>query len=210
MLSLYLLTGNVRDFMKWIERFFSEERLNKLLDITFPTEHVFKNNLVVKLAEEACGLNRIEMLNDVPAALLGRDGMAERRLFSTGYLKDVVAASFSMYPLFEQVPIVGSPYNSGYPDFRVQIEDMFRIDVDETVFVSVDNAHPIKFRHGRLMQLFTNYMDFIQDRRDGTRGNGLADHDIVLEFSEADMHPGRMLEISEEISFKLLSKITHK
>jgi hypothetical protein len=208
-LSLYLLTGTVKDFRKWIGRFFSEERLNKLLDITFPTEHVFKNNLIMKLAEEACGLSRIEMLNDVPTAVLGRDGMTERRLFSTGYLKDVVAASFCMYPLFEQVPIMGSPYNSGYPDFSVQIEDMFRIDVDETVYVSADNAHPIKFREGRLMQLFANYMGFIHDRRDGNRRNGLADHNIVLEFSEADMHPGRIMEVSEELSFKLLSEITH-
>jgi hypothetical protein len=208
-LSLYLLTGTVRDFRKWVGRFFSEERLNKLLDITFPTEHVFKNNLVVKLAEEACGVNRIEMLNEVPTALLGRNGMAERRLFSTGYLRDVVAASFCMYPLFEQVPIAGSSYNSGYPDFRVQIEDILRTGVDETVFVTANSTNPIKFRDGRLMQLFTNYLGFIQQSRDGSRRDGLADHNIVLEFPEAVMHPGRMLQISEELSFKLLSKIMH-
>jgi predicted acylesterase/phospholipase RssA len=206
--SLFLLSSSQSEFKKWLEHFFSEDRINKLLDITFPTDHVFKNNLIAKLADEICGSNRIEMLNDVPVAILGQNGAMTRRLFSTGHLKDLLAASFCLYPVFEQVPIMDTPCNSGYPDFRVRIEDLFRIDVDETVYVSVDNSSAMNYPEGKLISLFNNYMAFVEDRHVEGKTGDFSDINIVLEVSERDIKIGKILDTSRELADKFVSSIT--
>ena len=206
--SIFLLSSSQIEFKKWLEHFFSEDRINKLLDITFPTDYVFQNNLIAKLADEICGSNRIEMLHDVPVAILGQNGATTRRLFSTGHLKDLLTASFCLYPVFEQVPIMGTPCNSGYPDFRVRIEDLFRIDVDETVYVSVDNSSAMNYPEGKLIKLFNNYMGFVEERHvDGKMGD-FSDINIVLEVSERDIKIGKILDASRVLADKFVSIIT--
>jgi predicted acylesterase/phospholipase RssA len=206
-LSLFLVSGSPGEFNKWLAYFFSEERINKLLDIAFPTEHVFKNNLVLKLAEEICGSARIEMRYDVPLALLGQDGTKMRRLFSTGYLRDILAASFCMYPLFEQVAVAGVGHNSGYPDFRARVEDLFRNDVDETVCVSVDNGSGTNYPEGKIFRLFGNYLRCADERRIDGNTYGFSDIDIALDASVKDFKISKILDASREQAEKLVSNI---
>jgi hypothetical protein len=205
--SLFLMAGSPIEFEKWLTYFFSEDRINKLLDITFPTAHVFKNNLVMKLAEEICGSARIEMLHDIPLAVLGQNGTKMRRLFSTGYLRDIMTASFCMYPLFEQVAIAGVGHNSGYPDFRARVEDLFRNDVDETVYVSVDNGSVMNYPEGKVVGLFGNYLRCADDRRIGGTGFDLSDVNIVLDASVKDFRIHKILDASREQADKLISSI---
>jgi hypothetical protein len=206
-LSLYLLSGGKSEFRKRMEQLFSPERLNKLLDITFPSEYVFKKDVISKLAGEICGENRLEMFREMPVAMLGRNGMEERRLFSTGYLRDMITASFCLYPIFEQVEILGGRYNSGYPDFRVRVEDLFRVDVDETVYVSVDNSMTMSYRDGKLMNFFSGYLSCVEERAVDDKVSDLSDVSMVLEVSEKDIRLDRIYDSSLEIADKLLKKL---
>ena len=92
----------------------------------------------------------------------------------------------------------------------MRVEDLFRIDVDETVFVSVRNAMKPAYRDGKLMSFFTRYLDFVGEQAiDGATGD-LADERIVLEVSEKDVRPGRIIDHSREISDKLVKKLSRK
>jgi hypothetical protein len=208
--ALSLLSGSGAEFRKHLDHFFSEDRMSRLLDITFPTDHVFKNDGVVKLAGEICGSARIESFRGLPVAMLGQGGTSGRRLCSTGYLRDMVAASFCLYPVFEEVPILEGRYNAGYPGFSVRAEDLLRIDVDETVCVSVRNAMKPTYRDGKLMSFFTRYLDFIGDQETDNAASDLADERIVIEVSEKDVRPGKILDYSREISDKLVKKLSLK
>ncbi|HNW27336.1 MAG TPA: cyclic nucleotide-binding domain-containing protein [Spirochaetota bacterium] len=205
-LSLFLLSGGKNEFRKRIEQFFSEDRLNKLLDITFPTDCVFKNNAVSKLAGEICGDSRIETFHQLPVVMTGQDGTDDRRIFSTGYLRDAVAASFSLYPIFEQTEIAGRRYNSGFPDYRVRVEDLFRVDVDEVAYVSVDNASAPGYRDGKLISFFARYLAGVEKRSPGDRVSDLSDASYAIEVSERDIRIDRILDSSQEISEKLLKR----
>jgi predicted acylesterase/phospholipase RssA len=208
--ALSLLSGSGGEFRKRMDHFFSEDRMSKLLDVTFPTDHVFKNDSVLKLAGEVCGSARVETFRDLPVAMLGQNGTSTRRLFSTGYLRDVVAASFCLYPVFEEVPILDGRYNAGYPGFRVRAEDLFRIDIDETVCVSVRNAVKPAYRDGKLMSFFTRYLDFVGEQAvDGTTSD-LSEESIVLEVSEKDVRPARIIDSAREISDKLVKKLARR
>ncbi|MBP7738277.1 MAG: hypothetical protein KA369_20045 [Spirochaetes bacterium] len=206
-LALHLLSGGKSEFRKRIEHFFAEERLSKLLDITFPTDCVFKSGAVQKLAGEICGESRVETFSQLPAVMTRLDGTDERRIFSTGYLRDMVAASFSLYPIFEQVDISGSRCNSGYPDCRVRVEDLFRIDVDEVVSVSVDNGSALGYRDGKLISFFARYLASVEGRAAEDRASNLSDASLVIAVSEKDVRIDRILDSAEELSEKLIKSL---
>ncbi len=206
-MSLFLLAGPSADFRKWLAYFFSEDRLGKLLDISFPTEHVFKNNSVMKLAEEICGHTRIEMMRDIPLAALGRAGGNAGRLFSTGYLSSVMAASFCLYPLFEQVTIAGEGYHSGYPCIGARVEDLFRGDVDETVYVSVESSSMMNHPEAKIAKLFGNYLGFVDERRMESAAYDLSDVKIILDGSAKEFRINKILDESREQADRLLSAI---
>lgn len=205
-LALHLLSGGGKEFRKRIEHFFSPERVGKLLDITFPTGHVFKNGVVSKLAADICGDARIEMYHELPTAMLGRNGTGTRRLFSTGYLRDMTAASFCLYPIFEQVDISGGSFNAGYPDYRVRVEDMLRNDIDETAYISVYNSGQIGYPDGKLISFFTRYLDCAEDRGGDDNAGDLSDSRLILEVSEREVRIDRMLESSRGLSEGLIKK----
>ncbi len=206
-LSLYLLSDGKNEFRKRMEQFFSEDRMNRLLDITFPADCVFKNSAVSKLAGEMCGDSRIETFSQMPVAMMGRDGTEDRRIFSTGYLRDMVAASFCLYPIFEQTEIKGGRYNPGYPDYRVRVEDLFRVDVDEVVYVSVNNGSTLGYHDGKLISFFARYIASAEARTADEKVSDLSDASHVLEVSEKDVQIDRILDSSQELSEKLLKSL---
>ncbi len=202
--ALYLAGGSRDDFTRTVTQLFSEEKLNRLMDITFPDEYIFKNNSIVKFATEAAGQNRMEAYTGSPVALLGRAGTRARRTFSTGYLRDMIAASFLMYPVFEDITIAGELYNSGYPELRVRIEDIFRTSADEILYVSVDNKSPLEFRHGRILKFYEKYIDLTARKPYADKISDLADRNLVIEVQEKDLRVEKILKQSEEFSARLL------
>lgn len=205
-MALSLRSGNSGEFRKLLGRFFMEDRMEKLLDVTFPTEHVYRNNLVLKLAGELFGESRVETFHDLPLAMLGRGGGGGRRIFSTGYLRDLAAASFCLYPVFEEIGISGEACHSGYPGSRVRVEDMLRIDVDTIVYAAVENTAVLRRRGDAMAGFFSRYLDFLESvpRCEGTAD--LADERLIMEVSEKEFRFEGILERSGDIAGKLLGK----
>ncbi len=205
--GLHLVADSREDFSRSVSRLFSEERLNRLMDITFPDEYIFKNSSIVKFATEAAGQSRMESYLSSPVALLGRAGTGGRRAFCTGYLRDMMAASFLMYPIFEDLNIAEDSYNSGYPELRVRVEDMFRTDADEIFFVSVDNKAPLEFRRGRILKFYEKYIDLTAQKPYADKISDLADRNLVIEAPETDLRVEKILKQSEEHSARLLKDL---
>ena len=197
-MSMYLVSENMNDFRKMILNFFSESKINKFLDITFPEEYVFKNNLISKFADEIFAKNRIETFENIPAAMFGEDGINSRRIFSTGFQRDLIAASFCIYPIFDQPKISKNYYNSGYPSLKVRVEDLFRTDVDEIVYVSVNNRSNLNYRNGRLLKFYEKYIDFIELNNYDDKMSNLADKNLVIDVSEKEVKTEKILELSEK------------
>ncbi len=205
-LALYLRSGDNREFRRLLGRFFMEDRMEKLLDVTFPTEHVYRNNLALKLAGEIFGDSRAETFRDLPMAMLGHGGGGGRRIFSTGYLRDLAAASFCLYPVFEEIDIHGESCHSGYPASRVRVEDMLRIDVDTIVYAAVENRTPLRRRGDAMAGFFSRYLDFLESVPRGEDAAELADERLVMELSEREFRFEGFLDRSREIAGKLVGK----
>ena len=98
----------------------------------------------------------------LPVALLSNSKTNEEINFSTGFMKDILAASFLIYPVFESIPIGGNEFNSGYPGSAVRPENLFRADVDETTFVKVNNSEKLKIKENSVLTFYKKYLEFLQ------------------------------------------------
>ena len=165
---------------------------------------------MLKLAGDIFGESRAETFHDLPMAMLGRGGGAGRRIFSTGYLRDLVAASFCLYPVFEEIDIHGESCHSGYPASRVRVEDMLRIDVDTIVYASVENRVPLRRRGDAMAGFFSRYLDFLESAPRGEGAAEFADERLVLEVSEKEFRFEGILERSGEIARRLVGKGTRR
>ncbi|MBN1534000.1 MAG: hypothetical protein JXA20_15125 [Spirochaetes bacterium] len=205
--ALHHLCGDGEDFTRCYAEFFQEERFNSFLDITFPDGHLFRQGGISKFADEVCGKTRIEELQSLPAVMLGETRNGVRHVFSTGYCRDMVAASFLQHPIFEGREIAGKRFCSGFPGIRVRAEDLFRTDTGEVIYVSVSNSLAIGFPRGKLLPLFRDYMGtYLREGVPDSTGE-LADRSIQLDVSEKDLRPEKILRISEDLANKLLKDI---
>jgi len=204
MAVFYMLSSDEAGYKKRVASFFSEDRINSYLDVTFPEEHVFKGNSVHKMASELAGDSRIEMLENIPIAMLSDSDSGLKRLFSTGYLKDMVTSSFLINPIFESHSICDSSFNSGYPFHKVRVEDLFRTDTDEIINLSVNNRQRLHFREGRVLKFYKKYIDFLEDKQYDEKISSNAHRNIVIDVNEKDFKIDKLMRISEEKSEELI------
>ncbi|PKL37635.1 MAG: hypothetical protein CVV44_14920 [Spirochaetae bacterium HGW-Spirochaetae-1] len=204
--ALYVVSNDPEGFIKNISRFFDEEKVNGYLDITFPEKHIFKNGGISRIAADLCGKNRIEMYNTVPTVLLHDTEKNARRIFSTGYIKDLFEASFLIHPIFESKNIGGTMYSSGYPLHKAMVEDLYRTDVDEISFVSINNRSTLRYRSGKVLEFYKKYIDFLEDGQYDEKYSDLADGNYVIEVDEEEFRLESLLERSSELSRAILSK----
>ena len=201
-MALSLLSEGSDPFRRRIVQFFSQQRFGKLLDITFPDEHIFRNDAVRKAAAEMCGDIRLEMLPTLPAVMLCRKEASDRRIVTVGYLKDTMAASFCISPLFEDVTIRGEGYHSGYPDAKVMVEDLFRLDIDETVYVSAGDTR-FRYQRGSVIGFFARYLSTTAPEYDASAGT-LADARYLLDLQESQAKVGRLFDEAKKQGLDLM------
>ncbi len=206
-LLLNILSENRDEFNSRISDFFSEERIKSFLDIVFPDKYMFKKNAVAKYANEICRERRIENYRTIPAAMLCESGTDDSRLFTTGYLRNIVEASIVSYPVFESAEINGKPYNSGYPFYRVKVEELFRTDIDEIYYVTVNNREKMEFRSERVLKFFRDYIDLEYRNQFHKKKSNLADGNIVIDVSEKELKIEKIIEDSEAVSSKLIGEL---
>ena len=198
MLALLHVSADVNDFKKKIVSFFSEDKINRLLDITFPDEYVFKKNLIEKYAMELCGNTRLEMFTSMPVALLCRDHDQGKELFSTGYLKEVFAASFSMSPVFESVKIGGKAYSSGFPHACAAVEDLFRTDAQEITYVAVQNSEVLSLKKGRILPFYQKFVHYFENSSRSEKINMLANKSYIINVAAKDLDLKKIISSTEE------------
>ncbi|MCU0849394.1 MAG: hypothetical protein MUD12_16045 [Spirochaetes bacterium] len=195
--SIFLLSRDNAEFRKSFLKFFDEDGINRLLDITFPDNFIFKNSAVLRFASEVAGDARLESMETVPAAMLYESGSDCCRIFTTGHLRDAMAASFCVRPHFEPVSIAGRDYHSGF----VGAADLLRSDYERIDHVSVSAQRELTFREGRVLRY---YRGLLEDAGYETARGWPADRSFVLDAPVTELRPEKIYEISADISNKLL------
>lgn len=182
----YLLHQNETGFLKEIKRFYEGNITTTLLDITFPEENIFRNNRILKFCSDIAGSSRIEYFNSLPL-MLGADIHNEKKIFSTGYLRNLLAASFVMSPVFEPVKSHGSFFTNGYPLYQPAIADLFRIDT-RNVFYSYISGHNQSIRQGKTINFFDKYIEYAYQQQpiDSLTNNFTNYIEIAIDEKEKD------------------------
>lgn len=209
MLALYQNSANEAEFKKAVSSFFSEDKINRLLDITFPDDYVFKNSLIEKTARDLCGETRLEMFSLSPVALLNREGEDKRQIMSTGYLRDIFSASFLVYPVFESMSIYGRSYSSGFPGQRAAVQDLFRTDISEISHVAVQNNRSFSLKKGRVLPFYTKYVSFLENAgSEDDKINMLADSSYMIEVPDKALDMNDIFSETEKASAGFFEKIS--
>jgi hypothetical protein len=201
--ALFVVAGNADDYKKMLVELFSPEKLNAMLDITFPDEYVIKNDGVMKTVKEMVRGRRIEFYRNAPAAMLFSEDDARARAFTTGFMKDVMTASFLLHPVFESAALAGSRYHSGYPLSYAVPEDLFRTDNEEIVYALVRCEGNAGYRSGRVLGFYERYREYAQNVSTA-RMTVLADRKVVLDIPDKGVATKKMLDLSEEKAVKMI------
>lgn len=204
-ISLYLILGkeNLKDGFR---KFFSSEQINRNCNITFPERHVFKTGNLIKYCEELAGGRRIEMFQSLPLCRL-MDISGRSRLFSTGIMSRLMAASFVSTPLFEPVTIDGIEYHSGFPGNQVSGVHIFRTEADDITFLSVKNRETLQPGTG-IIELYSNWLKSSVISDAGFPGQDIfTGKNLILEVSSEEFRFDKIFEETQILSESLVSKI---
>jgi hypothetical protein len=159
---LYILSGDQESFDSNFIKLFSEEKIKALLEVTFPDDHVYKNGKINNYAGDMAGDKRIEHYSLLPAVMLADHGTNNRRIFSTGFVRDLFTASF-LLDIFEPKNIADSLYFSGYPLTYVKPEDLLRTDIDNIRSVSINNRQKLNFGEKKTSKFFKGYVESLNN-----------------------------------------------
>jgi len=185
-IACYLLNQDEKSFLKEIQRFYSGDISTTILDITFPEENMFRNNRIIKFCGDIAGNSRIEHFNTTPL-MLGANTGNNKRIFSTGYLRNLLAISFVMPTIFEPIKSHGSLYANGYPLYQPAPSDLFRTDTRNIIF-SYTTGHNRHIRKGKTVNFYDKYLEQIyQQQPVDVFANNFVNHiEIAIDENEHD------------------------
>jgi hypothetical protein len=205
LICLMLLYDDNSQFEHSLKKFFSPEQFNKNFEITFPENFIFKSNKILKYAAGLSGSKRAEMFNPLPLVNINCAG--EQRIFSTGSLNRLMAASMVEYPLFEPVEINGADCYSGYPKNKVSPSHLLRTEASEIFYISVENRERLSFSDNRYNRFFINYIESFDKNKLSHAEFIENDKKLILEVSENDYRFDKIYEKTMKLSEMLISKI---
>jgi hypothetical protein len=154
--SLFLFTKDIPEAQRTIKKFISSTA--SLLSITFPEENIFKNNKILRFNEEVANNKRIEWYTNLPV-LLASDINYNKRVFSTGYCKDMLTISLLNPEIFEPLEVMNGRYSSGYPLMSVSTNDLLRLDLDDIYFAGIQGNIENIF-DGKTIAFYQNYLKY--------------------------------------------------
>jgi hypothetical protein len=190
-LSLFTASRDSVDFSRLLKKFFPGERINKYLDVSFPDNFVFDISGVKKISEDIFGKSRIEMFKNSPWAMIAENSLENKKIVSTGFIKDAFASSFSLYPVFNEFESDGKRYSCGLPDFRPRPDDLIFTGADEIYHVIVRNAEKLTFTDSRVLKFYRNILSLYELPYEAY--SLVSDKNILLEVSERDIKIDRMI-----------------
>ncbi|MBP7582513.1 MAG: hypothetical protein KBA61_00665 [Spirochaetes bacterium] len=203
-LALFLNAENPDEYRKSITAFYSKEKMNNLLDITFPRESLFKNGKIIKMASDVFGNSRAEYFSIQPLLLSSRMDHTGR-LFSTGSLADLVTSAMTTYPWFEPHRIGSESYVSGYPHFHCGIEELYRMDIDQAILVSIKPSGAI-YGGNELLPFYANFLMDSDNMHSSDAANVTPATRLELEFPENTHEIEKIIEISSKATNKFLKE----
>ncbi len=201
---LSVLSGDSDDFIRLCRQHCSEERLNNLLDITFPEDHVFKNSRLIKYAEEIAKGRRIEFFRTLPL-LMSLENGKQRRVFCTGHFRDLIAISLSLYPLFPPYTLHGKEFTSGFPSMDSRIEEIMRSSTNSVLQIKTRKKGGGDFTRSKLNPFYFKYIrHFIQEQPRRSQQEQLADKVIYVDLDEKTQDIEKIIEISRRSAEKYI------
>ena len=189
-----------------LRKFFSPEQFNKIFEITFPEKYIFKSGKILKYASELAGSKRIEMFNSLPLSSINYGG--KQRIFSTGSLHQMMAASLVSEPLFEPVNIADKECSSGYPANYVLPSHLLRTEAAEIFNISINNKEKLSFTEEKYNRFFTAFIESSGESRFPLPEYLEQSKKLVLEISENEFKFDKISEGTVKLSQMLIARIT--
>lgn len=188
-----------------LRKFFSPDQFNKNYEITFPEKYIFKSGKILKYAAELAGTKRVEMFNSMPLSYINYGG--GQRIFSTGSLSRLMAASLVTEPLFEPVEIAGEKCSSGFPENYVLPSHLLRTETAEIFNISLSNRETLTFTDDKYSRFFISYLES-NDRKILPQPEYMdQSKKLVLEVSENEFKFDKISEGTMKLSQMLIARI---
>ncbi len=174
--SLFLFTKDVKEAKRVIKKLLSTT--GSLLSITFPDENIFKNTKLLRFNEEITNNKRIEWHTHLPV-LLASDDNYKKRIFSTGYCKDMLTISLLIPEIFEPLEVMNGRFSSGYPVLNASASDLFRLDLDDVYFAGI-NGNIENILDVKTIGFYQKYLKYIYHLK--KRENQIIDKDHFIDI----------------------------
>jgi len=159
LLIAFLHSNSLKEYKKLLLSYFSDDKLHSMLDVSFPDKYLFKNDPLKSFSSSVCGNQRLEYYNIIPYTMLVSDNSA--RVFSTGDMRDIVAASIAFLPMFEGVNINKEEYYASYPLYPTVPETLLRTHIQQISYISTNTAfNPISLK-SKVFGIFRKFVDFL-------------------------------------------------
>ncbi|MCX8123081.1 MAG: hypothetical protein N3F66_02830 [Spirochaetes bacterium] len=158
-LIAYLHTNSLKEYKKLLLHYFSDDKLHSLLDVAFPDKYLFKNDPLRSFSSSVCNTGRLEYYSSVPyTTLISGAGV---RMFSTGEVCDIAAASIAFQPMFEGVTIRDEECYSSFPLYPVIPENLLRTHIQHISYIRLDTiVNPISSK-SKVLGIFRKFLDFL-------------------------------------------------
>ncbi|HNX24835.1 MAG TPA: hypothetical protein PKG60_12375 [Spirochaetota bacterium] len=205
LLCLFLLFDDNNLLKENLKKFFSPEQFNRIFEITFPEKYIFKSGRILKYASELAGSKRVEMFHSLPLSYINSGG--KQRIFSTGSLSRLMAASLISAPLFEPVEIAGEKCSSGFPAGYVLPSHLLRTEAAEIFNISISNKEKLSFTDDRYNRFFTNYLEVSEEYKLPQPEYMEQSKKLILEVSENEFKFDKISEKTMKLSQMLIARI---
>jgi len=193
-----LLKDNMR-------KFFTPEQFNKIFEITFPEKYIFKSGKILKYAAELAGSKRVEMFQQLPLSYINSGGT--QRIFSTGSLHRLMAASLVSAPLCEPVEIADEKSSSGFPANYVLPSHLLRTEAAEIFNISINNKERLSFVDDKYSSFFINYLEASDEQKLPQPEYMDQSKKLILEVSENEFKFDKISENTMKLSQMLIARI---
>ena len=161
--ALYRISGGRGVYHKLLKKYFSADRIASFLDVVFPEKNIFQNEKIYRAASDVASDLRLEKISPRICCILHDDAT---RFISIGYVRDMLAASFSVDPAFAPYRI-GDRFLHAGSAAGICPEALYRMGYDEVSSAGVDAQISIDFESKPVISLFASLLD-LQASRDSS------------------------------------------
>lgn len=159
LLIAFFHSESLKEYKKLLLNYFSDNKLHSMLDVSFPDKYLFKNDPLKSFASSICDSQRLENYGIIPYTMLFLNNLA--RMFSTGNICDIVAASIAFQPMFEGVSIQKAECYSSFPLYPTMPETLLRTHIQQISYVYINNlVNPISTK-SKIFGIYRKFVDFL-------------------------------------------------